>query len=91
MQTINEFLFKASAEGNLKVVKFLVENGASIHEWSDFPLQLAVKYGHLKVVKYLVKKGANIHLCYDDELEYAARNGHTEVVEYIKSLQKKSK
>lgn len=47
----------ASKWGHLKVVKYLVENGADIHAAYDVPMRAALKYERLDVVKYLTDRG----------------------------------
>jgi ankyrin repeat protein len=78
-----KLLSKAAEEGNLKTVKFLVENGANIHCNNEAPLHYAVKNGHLKTVKYLVEQGADIHARNDYAVRWAARKGHFEIVKYL--------
>jgi Ankyrin repeat. len=56
---LNESLIMASANGQLEVVKYLVEKGADIHSNNDEALLLAFVYGHLVVTNYLVKKGVD--------------------------------
>ena len=79
----NSALKSASEHGNLEVVKYLVEQGADIHEEDDMVLQLASENGHRKVVEYLIEKGANIHANNDWALMVASRDGHLDVVEYL--------
>jgi len=43
----------ATRKGYLKVVKYLVENGANIHARNDWTLRWAAINGHLKIVKYI--------------------------------------
>ena len=83
---ITEKLGEACWNGNLEVIKDLVENGADIHNFNDWPLTVAAYCGHLKVVKYLVEKGADIHSGDDRPLENAARNGHLEIVNYLRKI-----
>ena len=52
---------RASKNGSLMVVKFLVESGANVHACDDYALRLASEKGHLEVVKFLVESGANVH------------------------------
>jgi ankyrin repeat protein len=52
---------RASAEGNLNIVKLLVSYGADIHVYDDEPLRNAASHGYIRVIKYLVSQGANIH------------------------------
>ena len=64
----NEFdgitmLFRASTEGNLELVRLLVEGGADKDKatregWT--PLNYASNGGHLEMVRLLIEKGANL-------------------------------
>ncbi|PVZ99361.1 hypothetical protein BB558_004622, partial [Smittium angustum] len=45
--------------GNVKFVKFLVENGSNIDEDDGKPLKSAFENKHFDIVKYLVKMGAD--------------------------------
>lgn len=57
-------LHRASDNGNLKIVKFLIGKGANIEAktvYGDTSLVRAAYKGHLPVVKYLVSKGADIN------------------------------
>jgi len=69
-------LHLAAREGNLEIVKLLIEHGAKI-EAKDFnnatPLFMAVTHKRKEVVKYLLEKGANINVrgrLYSDHREY---------------------
>ena len=74
-------LRRASENGYLEVVKYLVEQGADIHSDNDYPLRAAASYGHLAVVNYLVENEANEIL--DEVLILAALNGQLEIVKYL--------
>ncbi len=79
-----DYAIQVSSEiGNVKVVRYLAENGANIHRWSDQALRLASSNGHLEVVKYLVEQGADINTEDDQPLISASSNGHLEVVKYL--------
>ncbi|AGF84863.1 repeat protein [Moumouvirus goulette] len=75
-------LFWASKGGHLEVVKYLVENGANIHGFSN-PLKNASEEGHLEVVKYLVEHQSDMYLYYDYALRSASKEGHLEIVKYL--------
>lgn len=84
-----------AANGNLEVVKFLMENGDNLHaypEWFDeCPLVVSAANGHLDVVKFLLENGyANtitIGTIGDDAgsdaLVVSAANGHLDVVKIL--------
>lgn len=55
----NAGLCKAAHYGYLRIVKFLVENGADVHADDDWPLRYAVWKGHYSVVEYLMQNDAN--------------------------------
>ena len=50
---------KAVRNGNLKMVKCLVDNGVNIHAKGDDAIRVAAEYGHLEMVKFLVSQGAD--------------------------------
>jgi len=55
-------LHQACSQGNIKIVKFLVQRGASVHlkTWTDLsPLKVAVLSGSYEVAQYLVEVGAD--------------------------------
>ena len=58
-------LIRASAHGHLKLVKLLIQRGASVNlQDSDgtSALMNACGYGHLNVVELLIQRGANLNL-----------------------------
>ena len=82
-------LITAAIEGNLKVVKYLVSQGAEIDlgdRENTTPLQNAALSGQMKVVKYLLKKGADLQKIDDNghnAVTWAAARGQTEMFEYL--------
>lgn len=76
---------------NLKIVKYLVNQGASITARND-ALRSSAESGHLDVVKYLVEHGADTNEYYgnEDSLISAAKKGHLEVVQYMLNQRKHS-
>lgn len=59
---INEGLLKASQEGYLSIVKYLLQKGADVNTKNvcdETALILAAGRGHLEIVKYLINKGAD--------------------------------
>ena len=73
----------AFENGHLKVVEYLVKNGADVNAKDDEALRFASRNGHLDVVNYLVEHGSNIHAADNYALRYAAENGYLDVVKYL--------
>jgi hypothetical protein len=78
----------AIMNGNLKLVKKLVELGADIHAQDELPVVQACIVGNLKIVQYLVELGADIH--YVDKkgkkaIDYAEESGFPKIVAYLKT------
>ena len=81
-------LLMASYRGHLKIVKYLIDNGANINsENDDIPALLMASYrGHLEIVKYLVGKGADVNIKDQNgttALINASGQGHIEIVKYL--------
>jgi len=83
----NETLLSYSCKhGLIEVVKYLVENGANIHEPNNRALNRACQYGHLEIVKYLIESGADVYAYNNISLDWAKMNDHEEIIRYIESL-----
>jgi ankyrin repeat protein len=52
-QNIDDVLFVICANGNLELVKLLLEHGADVHADDDRALRNAYYFDHLEIVKYL--------------------------------------
>ena len=48
-------LFEAIKNNDLEKVKYLLEQGANLHDENEEALQRAAENGHLEVVKYLLE------------------------------------
>ncbi len=75
-------LVNAIEEGQIDVVKNLVEKGAPRRSISA-ALPSAAKSGYLDIVKYLVENGADIHIKNDLALCNAAGEGYIAIVTYL--------
>jgi ankyrin repeat protein len=80
----------AARQGNLEVVKYLVEHGADIDKSDNnrdkTPLLAASFKGHFDIVKYLVEKGAKVNAQSINgftPLHDAAYVGNFEIVKYL--------
>lgn len=72
--------------GNIKMVQYLVEQGANVRAQDDYPIYNASESGNLEIAKYLVEHGANIHAGDERALRIASKNGHLNIVKYLVSL-----
>ena len=62
---VNEALIIVSKLGNIKSVKFLIENGADVNTQNEkgiTALMLASRFGHIETVKFLIEKGADVNI-----------------------------
>lgn len=73
----------ACEKGHFETVELLVNKGANIHIYDEYPLRVACGYGRFDIVKLLLKNGANIHAKNDNSIIRAACNGHTETVKLL--------
>ena len=68
---------------NLDIIKYLVEQGATINNTGDYPLSYASLHGKLDIVKYLVEHGADIPSNNNEALKYATEERHQDVINYL--------
>lgn len=89
MKNQNVELIKAAYEGNLNIVKDLIENGADINyidEYCGTALHGAANNRNLEMVKYLIEKGADLNLVglnQDTVLHDAVIHAHPEIAKYL--------
>lgn len=92
------FYFSACEEGHLPVVKYLIDQGATVTHTPDRACKTALHFasenGHKEIVECLLKVLPNI-LKYDDSirgssLHLAARNGHSSVVNVLLEVASRS-
>lgn len=87
----NEELIKAARNGDEKIVKTLLENGANVNHANQFgytALMWAANNGHLEIVKTLLANGANIKAVNkygETALTLAKSNGHLEIVKILET------
>ena len=79
-------------DGYIEVVRFLVENGASVNALekdgaANVPLHRAAWGGHIEVVRFLVENGADVNprSYFTTPLDIALSSGHEEVANYLRS------
>lgn len=79
----------AARYGTVDIVRFLVENGASLDRRGGVleapPISYAARSGNLDILRYLLEAGATLDTRHAtiNPLLGAARQGHVEVVEYL--------
>lgn len=47
--------------GNIKNIKYLIQNGSDIHFDNDNALMISVQMRNYEIVKYLIENGSDIH------------------------------
>jgi ankyrin repeat protein len=62
VHAIDEYCLRAAcSNGNFKIVKLLLENGANIETGRAFgPVERAISFGNKKLVQYLLKNGGRL-------------------------------
>lgn len=91
MKKLDNELYTAAKDGNLKGVINALKNGAEIEATTKAkhtPLIIASKQGHLDIVQLLIEQGANINAQNDllyTPLMMAAEQGHLEIFELLLS------
>ena len=83
LSELDTALLGAANKGHIKIVKYLIENGADIHSSGEGALLLATEKGYLEVVKYLIEHGSDIHANDNEALRLAAESGHLDIVKYL--------
>ena len=84
-------LIRASFEGNLRVVKLLVENGCDVNfdnKTGQTPLMSAAAGGSLEVVKYLLMKKAKLgvkDMAGMNATAYANNNNNQQILDFLMS------
>ncbi|MBC6401850.1 MAG: ankyrin repeat domain-containing protein, partial [Ekhidna sp.] len=72
-------LTRAARAGHVEVVKYLLDKGVDINQYSKTALQLAAFRGHLAVVEELIRRGADVNK--------ADVHGHTPLMVAVLSRQ----
>jgi ankyrin repeat protein len=81
-------MYELAENGDLEMVKFLVEHGADVNCDDGLPLMCSAEYGHLDIVKFLIEHGADIYIDKNNDigisaLQMSASHGHLEVVKFL--------
>lgn len=71
-------------EGNLSLLKHLMEEKIDVHANDNEALRLSALGGHFQMVQYLVEEGrADVHAKNDEALRLSASEGHLEIVIFL--------
>ncbi len=71
-------------EGNLPLLKHLMNQKIDIHANNNEALRLSALAGHFQIVQYLVEEGrADVHAKNDEALRLSASEGHLEIVIFL--------
>lgn len=76
-------LIKSVQNGDIWLIKQLLEAGADVHAENDYALRLASENGYTEVVELLLEAGADVHAQNDYALRWASTNGHTEIIRLL--------
>jgi hypothetical protein len=82
---INRLLIIATDNEYLEMMKYLIENGANIHEDRDYALRCMAHRNNFTMIKYLVEHGANINV-YDGTVIRSLSSKFDIITEKIKSV-----
>lgn len=73
-------------EPDIPLIKYLIANGADIHEYEEWALCNAAQRGYEDIVRYLVSQGADIHVGEYNAIGCASYGGHEDIVRYLVSI-----
>lgn len=80
----NDAMLRFAQDGNLEMIKFLMEKGFDPRTNNDSALQHGAEQGHLQVVKFLLEQGADIEVCNGGGvIEMVIQNGHVEMLKFL--------
>ncbi|XP_022864262.1 ankyrin repeat-containing protein BDA1-like [Olea europaea var. sylvestris] len=95
METLENLLFEAAAEGNVNSLKTLLQEDPIIldrvivNSYSDTPLHVAAILGHIDFVKEILRRrpefARELNLCQSPPLHLTSAKGHIEVVRVLLS------
>jgi len=80
---IDKLLELACSQDRLKMVDYLISNGADIHFSDDFALRHMTRIGNFDWVKKLVKMGANVTARDNEPIKTAVRNGYIDIAKFL--------
>lgn len=79
----DDLLTKAASEGELSLVKYIINKGKHAPILYSSALRIAAENGHIEIVKYATSSGADIHSIDDYALRRASLYGYFEIVKYL--------
>ncbi len=79
-------LRNAAYNGHLDIVKYIYEQGISIHSYHELALRFAVEGNHLNIVKYLIKIGADAHINNNAILKIAITKKYLDIIKYLEYI-----
>lgn len=80
LTNLNDKLYKACKDGDIKSVETAIIEGAEDLNWG---LRAACEGGHTDLVKLLIKKGVNGANCWNEGLYYACKGDHIDIVKLM--------
>lgn len=76
-------LRNAAYNGHLNIVKYIHNQGVSVHSYHELALRFAVEGNHLDIVKYLIDQEADVHVYNDLPFRISFKKGFLEIMEYL--------
>lgn len=74
----------SAANGNLEILKYLIENNYDPTITNNLPLRIASSHGHLHIIEYLIKEcNVNVRACQNNALIVAVENNHLDIVKFL--------
>jgi ankyrin repeat protein len=80
---LEDQLLDAIYQSDIPRITNLLERGADIHAWGEYPLRGASGDGKTEIVRLLLEHGANVNECDDGALCVAIFGGHAETVKLL--------
>lgn len=80
----NGLALRSAAEGNrLDIIQQLVERGANVTAYGEYPLVRACCHGYMDIIEYLFSKGLHVNEENNTPIRCAIRGGHLHAVKYL--------
>lgn len=72
--------------GDMKAVKYFIDNGADIHTHNEYALKITCKKNYFDLFNFLVERGANIYVDNNSPIKIACKEGNVRIVKYLQKM-----